>query len=390
MSNREHARRRLRALVLVGALAAIAGAVVGSGSAGEDSPAEGEPSFCAAGSDTSLARVAGQGVMVRMEARADQQLLGAARRGEIGGVVLFPPEDIAGRRLAAELERLQKAAATGGNPPLLVAIDQEGGAVERLPALAPAVSPYTIAQNDDIRDARLEGRATGFQLRELGITVNLAPVMDVPSSPEQFMAPRAFGSTPDQVARLALGFATGQRREAVAATAKHFPGLGRAAENTDFAPTSVGASRSQIQRDIQPFRAAVDGGIELIMISSAAYPALGGNEPAVLTPAVVTDLLREELGFAGVTVSDDLLAPAISLSRPRREAAVLASQAGIDLKLFAATGAPGIAAALTAAARSGELEARGLRASCERIVALKERLAGGEPLAGVGSSGDEP
>jgi beta-N-acetylhexosaminidase len=318
--------------------------------------------------------------MVRMERQATPELLRQARSGEIGGVILFPPPEIPGTKLAAEIERLQRAATEGRGPRLLVAIDQEGGTVERLPALPPALSPYTLAQNDDRQATTLEARATGFQLREIGIDVNLAPVMDVPISEDHFMTPRAFGTDPAQVEDLGLAFAAGLRREGVAATAKHFPGLGRAVENTDFAPTTIATTRAGLEGDIQPFRAAVEAGIELVMLSSAVYPRLGSRDPAVLSSAIATGLLRDELGFTGVTISDDLLSPAIAAGHPRREAAVLASAAGVDVLLFAADDAPGIAAGLTAAATAGELEETAMRTSCERVVALKERLAEGAPL----------
>ena len=372
-----HAKRRRRALVAVAAIAAVVGALVGAGGDGDGTPVADAPGYCEA---QPVARVAGQGVMVRMEGRATPELLRQARTGEIGGVILFPPSDIAGERLAAELKRLQRAAAAGTNPRLLVAIDQEGGAVERLPALPPQVSPYTLAQNDDRQAAALEGRATGFQLRELGIDVNLAPVLDVPVSGDHFMTPRAFGVDPAQVSRLGIAFASGQRQEGVAATAKHFPGLGRAAENTDFAPTVIATSRAGMEGDLEPFRAAMAQQIDLVMLSSAIYPRLGSRQPAVLAPQVVSGLLREELGFAGVTISDDLLAPAIAAEHPRREAAVLAAAAGVDVLLFAAENAPGIAAGLAAAANDGELDAPALRSSCGRVVALKERLATGGSL----------
>jgi beta-N-acetylhexosaminidase len=360
-------------------LAAVAGAAIGAGGDDGEPPAV-ELGFCDELPASRLERVAGQSVVVRMEDRATDPLRAAAKDGTIGGVILFPPSDVAGERLADELDRLQKAARAGDNPPLLVSIDQEGGAVERIPALPPQISPFTIAQNDDRSTAVLEGRATGFQLRELGINVNLAPVLDVPSSDQQFMAPRAFGSTPEQVARLGLAFASGQRREGVAATAKHFPGLGTAIDNTDFAPTTVTASRPQLQRDLAPFRAAVEQGIDLVMVASAAYPALGSGRPAVLARQVATGLLREEMGYQGVTISDDLLAPAINGAHPPREAALLASRAGTDLLLFAADDVGAVAAGLAADVEAGRLDEARLRESCARVVALKERLRAGDPL----------
>jgi beta-N-acetylhexosaminidase len=379
VSSSPQVRRRRLTLAAVATAAALTGALVGAKAGDDAGRTAAETGFC--DPPTPTARVAGQSVMVRMEGQATEDLLERARRGEIGGVILFPPSDIAGGRLAAELKQLQGAARAGGNPRLLVAIDQEGGIVERLPALPPQLSPYTLAQNDDRQAATLEGRATGFQLREIGIDVNLAPVLDVPAFEDQFMAPRAFGTTPKQVERLGLAFAGGQRRESVAATAKHFPGLGRAVENTDFAPTSIEASRALLRSDLAPFRAAIDQGIDLVMVSSAAYPALGARGPAVLSPAVATDLLRSDMGFAGVVISDDLLAPAIASEYPRRSAAVRASAAGVDVLLFAARDAPGIASALAGAVQAGDLDEARLRASCERIVALKERLASGAPLS---------
>ena len=355
----------------------MAGTVVGAGSADEEAPPAPVLGYC---DEQPIERVAGHRVMVRMEGRATPALLDQARRGQIGGVVLFPPSEIAGDRLAGELDRLQRAATEGDHPRLLVAIDQEGGIVERLPALPPQVSPYTMAQNDDRSAAKLEGSATGFQLREIGVDVNLAPVLDVPASDDQFMAPRAFGSTPAQASRLGLAFASGQRAEAVAATAKHFPGLGRATENTDLAPVAIDASAAALASDIEPFRDAAAAGIDLVMLASAAYPRLGSRAPAVLAPEVATELLREDVGFTGVSVSDDLLAPAISTNYTRREASELAAAAGVDMLLFAADEAPGIARGLVSASRAGIVSEESMRASCARIVSLKQQLATGEPL----------
>jgi len=370
-----YARRRKRALVACAVLSGAAGVIAGAG-AGDDPPPPATPAtVCDRTGHGAAALTAGQRVMVRMEARATRELLAQARSGEIGGVILFPPPDVEGDRLASEIGRLQAAAHEGGNPPLLVAIDQEGGIVERLPALAPQLSPSALAEQNRPASARLEGSATAFQLRELGVNVNLAPVMDVPSSEAQFMTPRAFGDSPGKVARLALAFAAGQRSESLASTAKHFPGLGQAVENTDLAPTTIDVPRSALAADIAPFRAAADAGVELIMLSSAAYPRLGsGDTPAVLSPVIVGELLRGELGFQGVTISDDLLAPAVALSHSRREAAIAAAAAGVDILLFAAKDTPGVARALRQAGAAGKLTQEGMQASCARIVALKERV----------------
>lgn len=377
---RKHVRRRAlaaRGLAAVAAASLLAGALVGSRAA--DQPPSSPPSACMDPA-TGLDLAAGQSVVVRMENQPTRALVRQARKGEIGGVILFPDPEVRGKVLSRGIARLQRAATGGGNPPLLVAIDQEGGAVERIPALPPAIGPFTLRVNDDPKASRLEGRATGFALRELGINVDLAPVLDVPASEQQFMAPRAFGLDPQTAARLGLAFAKGLRRDAVAATAKHFPGLGRAAENTDLAPATVSASAAALAQDIEPFRAAARIGIDLIMVSSASYPRLGSRSPAVLSPEISEDLLRGDVGFEGLVISDDLLAPALTAVGTPRSVGIQAKAAGVDLLLYAREPVNGIAAALAGAVGAGRLDEGRLRASCERILALKERLDTGEPL----------
>lgn len=375
-------RRRRLSLAFLAAISAVAwvgGLLVGAGGEDED-PVTQEPPPCLVPGPEGLAFAAGQGIVVRMEERASPRLVRDARRGAIGGVILFPPPEVRSERLARQVSRLQEAATQGGRPPLLVAIDQEGGIVERIPALPPDSSPSEIGTSGDEELSLAEGAATGAGLRELGINLNLAPVLDVPSSPDHFMAPRAFGTEPGQVARLAGAFMRGMQSEAVAATAKHFPGLGRAPENTDLAPTSVGVSRTALERDMEPFRAAVDAGVGLVMVSSAAYPALGADGPAVLSPDVVSGVLRDELGFEGPVMSDDLLAPAVSEGRRRADVVRAASAAGTDLLLFARQPVRGVADQLQAGVARGTVSEDALRASCRRILDLKGTLAANEPL----------
>lgn len=373
------AERRRRALVAVGCVAAVAGAAVGS-RGGEPVKGTAHPSsYCQALSESGLRRGAGQGVVVRMEGTATPELLRAARSGAIGGVVVFPPPGTDPADLAAEITRLRDATERAGVPPPIVSIDQEGGIVKRLPELAPDLAPPDIAAAGDRATAAREGAATGADLRQVGIDVDLAPVLDVPASPTQFMAPRAFGTTPAQVSDLGVAFAEGLQTEGVAATAKHFPGLGRAPLNTDLSPTAVEATAAELRRDLQPFADAADAGVRLMMLSSAAYPELGAPGPAVLEPAVVDGLLRNELGYAGATISDDLLAPALEAGSPAA-VALQAKAAGIDLLLFARSAVGDIAGGLASAATEGRIDRAAIVASCERILALKNDLAAGRPL----------
>jgi beta-N-acetylhexosaminidase len=372
------AERRRLALGVVACVAAVTGAAVG-GRGGEPVRGTALPSsYCQALSEAGLRRGAGQGVVVRMEGAVTPALLRAARSGAIGGVVLFPPPGTDPAGLASEIARLRRAAERGGVPQPIVSIDQEGGIVKRLPELAPGAAPPEIATGGRAGALR-EGTATGADLRDLGIDVDLAPVLDVPLSSTQFMAPRAFGSDPAEVSDLGVEFALGLQAEGVAATAKHFPGLGRAPLNTDLSPTVVEAPAAELLRDARPFADAARAGVRLMMLSSASYPELGSPGPAVLEPGIVEGLLREELGFAGVTTSDDLLAPALGGGSPA-EVAAQAKGAGIDLLLFARSDVGDIAGELARAAGEGGIDRATIVASCERIVALKDELAAGGPL----------
>ena len=229
------------------------------------------------------------------------------RAGETVGAVLFGPNvtDAAGtRRLTASIQR-----AAGGDA--LVMTDQEGGDVRQLPFAD-----------------------THEELADAGVNVNLAPVADV-AQPGSAIGGRAFtGDVPGQVVA-----ATRELRDSgVLPTLKHFPGFGRATENTDDAPATIDASREELEADLAPFRAAIDAGAPLVMASHALYPALDGEHIASQSPAILDDLLRGELGFEGVVVTDSLEAEAV-LARSSVEVAAERSLAGgADLILMTGRG----------------------------------------------------
>lgn len=216
---------------------------------------------------------------------------------------------------------------------------------------------------------------TGAYLSGLGINVDLAPVLDL-RRPSSFIASRSFASTPARVASLGGAFAAGLQSQGVAATAKHFPGLGYATVNTDNGSSIVGASRSALDADLVPFATAINGGIAMVMMSNATYPAYGSG-PAVLSPAIVGGLLRSRLRFAGVIVTDDLEAGAVRATMAPGQAAVAASRAGVDMLLLARSPdsfGPAYSA-LMAAARSGQLDRGALEQSYQRIQRLQSAYA---------------
>jgi beta-N-acetylhexosaminidase len=323
-----------------------------------------------------LDAVAGQMVMTRMEAEATPGLLAAARSGAIGGVIVFPPAGVPVAALRPEIERLQQAARARDNPPLLVATDQEGGPVKRFPEGPPTLSPAELGQSGEASAAAREGSATARFLAGAGINMDLAPVVDVALDPASFMASRTFGADAEAVADLGGAFAGGLERGGVAPVLKHFPGLGRATANTDLGASTVSAGHAAMEADLVPFRAGIEAGAPAVMVSLASYPGLGSPRPAAMDRAIVTQLLRQELGFEGVVVTDDLQAPAAAFSR---SAAQAAARAGADVLLFARVGDTQAAGPLVQAVRSRALQEASLRASCARILRLKRRFAGWKP-----------
>jgi beta-N-acetylhexosaminidase len=246
--------------------------------------------------------------------------------------------------------------------------------VKRFADLPPDLSPAEMAA-EGAAATRKQGRKTGRALAKLGINVDLAPVADVPVVDGAFIESRAFGHHPGRVAKLVAAFGEGLANGGVAATAKHFPGLGRATENTDLAPSTVDATRHQIFAGLPPFRAAAEAGFGLIMVSNATYPAQDSEQPAALSRRIVSGMLRDQLAFNGVVITDDLGAGAITGARyDEGEAAVAAAKAGDDLLLFALSHGEAAHKALTHAIRRHDaLRARAVDA-CARIEALRDGL----------------
>jgi beta-N-acetylhexosaminidase len=301
------------------------------------------------------------------------------RRGEAAGVILFGPNVTRGTAgVRALVRRLQAIPRPPGlRAPLLVMVDQEGGLVRRLPG-PPVASAEQLGRSGP-EAAGAAGRAAGRSLRSVGVNVDLAPVADVARAGSAIGAQRrSFGSAPGPVASAAAAFARGLQAEGVAATAKHFPGLGRALGNTDLTPVRIPASLDQLRRvDERPFARAVGEGVRLVMVGSAVYPALD-ERPAVLSRRVIRGELRGRLGFDGVVVTDALDTPSLADAGGDGEAAVLAAAAGADLVLFSGpAGGPAAVDAIAAALRDGRLARGPARAAAARVLAL--RASAGEP-----------
>jgi beta-N-acetylhexosaminidase len=315
----------------------------------------------------------GQRLMVAMRGtRPSPALLARVRRGEIGGVILFGTNISSPSQLRALTGELQSAARASGRPPLLIATDQEGGRVRRVRWAGPVQSAPELG-GSSAEQIRRQALLAGRVLRTDGLNVDLAPVVDVPGA-GSFMAAddRTFGATGAVVGRAVTAFARGLADAGVAATAKHFPGIGRATSNTDSSLVEIRASRVALDSDLAPFRAAIAAGVPIVMISNASYPALD-SKPAPWSPRIQS-LLRNELGFEGVTVTDALDGAAATRRRTLPAVAVLSAQAGVDILLFSGSEASSAAAfeRIATAAAVGRIPAASLHRSYDRILALKQ------------------
>jgi beta-N-acetylhexosaminidase len=327
----------------------------------------------------SLAQLIGQKLVVRMDgATPSADLLGRIRRGEVGGIILFGPNVTTPTALIALTAQLRAAAATGGQPRLLIAVDQEGGPIKRIPWAPPTLSAPQMGRLGSASVARAQGASTAAALRALGIDVDLAPVADVPASTASFMyrAGRTFSFSATRTALLADAFASGLESKGVVPAMKHFPGIGFATRNTDAYVVIIRASRAALAPGLLPYRTAIRHAIPLIMLSNATYPAYDARNAAGWSHAIGVTLLRHDLGFTGVTITDSLDGTAKARGLWTRVLAVSAARAGTDMILTTGSEAStrGVYATLLRQAELGSIPLATLRASYDRILALKAGL----------------
>jgi beta-N-acetylhexosaminidase len=322
----------------------------------------------------STQKLLGQRIMVGFPGTvASRQLLAQVRAGRVGAIILFGANIGTRAQMKSLIGSLQHAARQGHNPPLLIATDQEGGEVKRLPNGPPGLSPPEIARTGSLAVASEEGRATGRYLRGLGINMDLAPVADVPTSPSAFIwrQGRAFSFSAPATARFATAFALGLQSARVAATAKHFPGLGSATISTDSRRAELRPTRAQRQAALVPYRAMIPRGLDAVMLSVAGFPAYDGSgAPAAMSRPIIRGLLRGGLHFNGVTITDALSAPT---GHDEITAGVLAARAGADILLYTDS-APGELPALERSLARGQLRRADAEASYERIIRLKRAV----------------
>jgi beta-N-acetylhexosaminidase len=319
-------------------------------------------------------------------------------RGEAGAVIVFKRNLViaaehAGASELCDLDalvalnaELHRTAPDG--TPALIAVDQEGGRVQRVRAPAtrwPVMRALDrLAPPDDVAMAEQVGRAMGDELRALGFDIDFAPVLDVDTNPANpIIGDRAFGSDAEAVARRALAFARGLDAAGVISCGKHFPGHGDTATDSHLELPRIDHGWDRLDEvELLPFRRAAQAGLPMIMTAHVVFAALDPARPATLSEQVVTGLLRGQLGYRGVIVSDDLDMRAIAGHMGADVAAVAAVRAGCDVLLLCAdegNQAAAEAALIREAERDSEFR-RTVGEAAQRVRALKHAHAANREL----------
>jgi beta-N-acetylhexosaminidase len=375
--HRDAVRRRRTRLAAAALAAFVVGAVIGAGGGGaprgERPRVAAEPAEAkarAASERLSLEQQVGRMVILRFQGTQPPGYVRRVLRGGLAaGVILFRDNVVSPGQLRRLTGTLQDAM-----PGAIVCVDQEGGEVRTLPWAGPQGAAGDQAAAGSVRD---DAAGAARALRQSGVNVTLAPVADVPSVDGAALAGRAFASDPDEASAAVKAAIAGWHDGGVATTIKHFPGLGGATVNTDDGPARIERSRAELQADLAPFRAAIAAGTEFAMVGHATYPALDGLHIASQSPAIVDALLRRQLGFKGVVMTDSLEAAAVQATGDVEQAAVASAEAGVDVILTTGRGSYiRVYRALLARARHDAGFRARVRASAARVVAAQSSLHG--------------
>ena len=308
-----------------------------------------------------------------------QEIIDLIQHYHVRNILLFSRNVRDTRQVLELTQSLQVIAREAGQRyPLLIAIDQENGLVQRLGEAA-TIFPGNMALgaigSEEV--AYQVAQATGHELKALGINMNLAPVVDVNNNPANpVVGVRSFGEDPQQVARLGTAMVKGYHAAGMLSCLKHFPGHGDTAVDSHLALPTIPYTLERLETlELMPFRGGIEAGAESVMIAHVSFPALTLQDmlPATLSSAIVRGLLREQLGFNGLILSDCLEMKAISETFGTERAAVKALQAGIDLVLVShhSMRQRGSLEAIQAAVQTHELSSQAVQEAAEHVLRLK-------------------
>lgn len=302
---------------------------------------------------------------------------------DLGGLILFDKNIVDARQVTTLTHDLQMEA---GDIPLFLGIDQEGGVVKRIPGGTNLPGQMALGATGDTTLAEAAGRLTGEELKALGLQVNFAPVLDINSNPDNpIIGMRSFGSNPDLVTRMGLAEIQGLRQSGVIAAVKHFPGHGDTVVDSHLGMPVLSHDRERLDAvELKPFRSAIDNGVEMIMTAHIAFPAVDNDHvtslkdgssvpiPATLSKKVLTGLLRGELGYKGVIISDAFTMNAIAEHFGENQAVQRAVSAGVDIILMPQDPAAAHQT-LVNAVKSGAIPIETIHSSVKRILELKAK-----------------
>jgi beta-N-acetylhexosaminidase len=295
------------------------------------------------------------------------------RRQDLGGLVFESRNYLDPQQIASMAGEGPVIAADEGHVPPFVMVSQEGGMFSEFPDLPPTQAPSEFAGVNQAEDAALDAATS---LRTLGFNALLAPVIDVGTAEGTgVLDQRAFSDDPEKVAEYATAVVDAYADASVMAVPKHFPGLGAAAQPPEDGPTPVGLSVPELrERDLVPFQAVFDAHVPSVLIGHGSYTTDDFVTPASLSKAIATDLLREDLGFGGVSITDDLASPAVTAISSIPDAAVDALKAGVDLVWISGPRGDQEAAmnAVLNAVQSGELSRERIDQALLRALTAKQ------------------
>ncbi len=326
----------------------------------------------------SIEEKVGQLVVVGLEGyELDERATRLIETYQVGGFILFK-RNIRSVDQAINLVNALKARNAVNKIPLFLGVDEEGGRVSRAPAdFARLPTSRSIGERNDPDLALQVGKVLAQIVKAIGLNLNFAPVLDVNSNPDNpVIGDRAFGSEPQVVSSLGIQTMKGLQAEGVISVVKHFPGHGDTAVDSHVGLPRVDNDLERLKAlELPPFEQAIKKGADAVMIAHILLPQIDPDNPATFSPAIITDLLRSELGFTGVVITDDLTMGAIVNNFEIGEAAVRSIKAGSDIVLVCHDYLleEAVIKAITAAAKSGEISEDRLNQSVYRILKLKEK-----------------
>lgn len=344
----------------------------------------------AAEPDVTIEQMVGQLIMAAFSGSTAEGAATLVREYHVGNVTLLAANADAPDQVYVLTDGLQQMAIQSNGIGMLISADQEGGRVIRLgPPFAQMPAAAVIGCIGDLDLARRAALVTGTEMAAAGVNMNLAPDADVLTNPANtVISDRAFGSTADAVTPMVLATIAGLQEAGVATTIKHFAGHGMTTDDSHDERIVVDSPLAELETHLAPFRAAA-AETDVLMASHLDYTAIDGTGTPASLSAPVMRMIREDLGFEGVIITDALEMEAIAGRWGAGEAAVRAIEAGADIALYSGeSGAIEGAIALAEAVRSGRLDIQRVREAYDRVRALKARMLNREtpPLSVIGSA----